>query len=117
MVIFDAFEKIKFDIKKVIREKSQILLLVAQEAVLNKLREIVEGVTLELQKSVIDSLRDIKPILKLNTIPTESFNVKRNENLEPIRNKQDKTKHIPRYECLQCGKNYSQKHNLLKHRK
>lgn len=117
IVTFDAFEKkIKLDMKKIIIEKSKTLLLVAQE-ILNTLRETVEAVTDELQKSVIDSLQDIKPISNQNILPNKSSNRGRHEKFVPLKNEVDETKRISTYECLECGNIYQNPRSLRKHEK
>merc|ERR1719414_2923679 len=102
--------------KNILKEKSKTLLFVAQE-IFNKLRETVEAVTDELQKSVIDSLQDIKPISNQNTLPNKSAEKDRYEKLVPLKNELDETKVISTYECLECGNVYQNPGSLRKHKK
>jgi len=113
----DAFEKIIQDMNKIITEKSKTLLLVAKQAVLNKLSETVEAVTDELQNFMINSLQDIKPILNQNAISNKNIKEQRQENLGPMQKRQGKTKKISIYECLKCGNSYESRRSLLKHEK
>jgi len=103
--------------KKIIKEKSKILLLEAEVAVCNTLRETVDSFTDKLQKSVIDSLHDIKTILDQKPLPNKNFYGERGGNLGHLKNKQDETKHISTYECLKCSKTFSYIQSLRKHEK